>query len=293
MKGISALAATLLGAIALASSTTAFAATSTALVRKSVEMSMLVTGTIEIGADGSVIKYSLDQPDKLPPAVKALAEQGVPSWRFEPVMVDGKVVGARAKMGLRVVANKQDNGNYTVGIRSTSFGDEGGDKGESVRSVRMTPPGYPESAYMSGIQGTVYLIVKVGRQGKVEDVVAEQVNLTVLGNEAQMRRGRDALSAAAVQRARSWTFAPPLKGESVDSPFWSVRVPVSFQLADSRTRPEHAVYGSWQAYVPGPYVKPAWIDESDARQRPDALLANGGIYPVGSGPKLLTPLTQG
>lgn len=294
MKGIRAIAATLLGAMALASSTTAFAATSTALVRKSVEMSMLVTGTIDIGADGSVIKYSLDQPDKLPPAVKALAEQGVPSWRFEPVMVDGEVVSARAKMGLRVVANKQDNGNYTVGIRSTSFGDEGGAKGETVTAVKMAPPRYPEAAYMSGVQGTVYLILKIGRNGKVEDLQSQQVNLRVLGNASQMQRARDLLARAATTGAKGWTFAPPTKGAAVAEPFWSLRVPVNFELLDAgETKSKAEAYGGWQAYVPGPHTEASWTNDEEAKTSPDALVADGSAYPVGKGPRLLTPLKQG
>lgn len=200
-------------ALALAvGSVAAFAVNTREQVRKSVEMSMLVTGTIDIEKDGRTGGHRLDHPEKLPPIVARLVGQAVPEWRFEPVKIDGNVVRARASMGLRVVAKKQDDGNYTVAIRNASFGEEGGAADESVRSKRMPPPKYPEAAYLSGIEGTVYLILKVGRQGAVDEVVTEQVNLKVLGNERQMQQGRELLARAAASRAKGWTFDPPIKG---------------------------------------------------------------------------------
>jgi len=43
-------------------------------------------------------------------------------WRFEPVLLDGKPVAAKAPMSMRVVASKRDDGNYNIGIRSAYFG---------------------------------------------------------------------------------------------------------------------------------------------------------------------------
>ncbi len=260
-------------------------------VRKQAEMSMLVTGEIDIEKDGSVGAHRIDQPDKLPPVVVRLIGEAMPQWRFEPVVVDGKIVRARTKMSLRLVAKRKDDGNYLLRIGSATFGDES--PGVTVRG-KMRPPRYPESAYRAGVQGTAYLILKIDRQGKVDQVVDEQVNLTVVGNERQMRQGRKLLADAAKAAAREWEFDIPTEGEAADDPYWSIRVPVSFALCDSRSEcqePGKAAYGTWEAYIPGPRNPVPWRTEgtdpgSDA-------LADGALHLVGSGPKLLTQLGEG
>jgi hypothetical protein len=253
-------------------------------VRKTIENSMLVTGTIDIGIDGAAIGHRLDQPEKLPAFVRDLVTKAATEMRFEPVLLGGKPVKARAKMGVRVVARKLENGNYQLRIASTSFGEQGGDDAESVTKEKMRPPEYPMVAAMRNVGGTVYLVLKIGRQGAVEDLAVEQVNLTVLGNERQMEQSRKWLAEASVDAARKWKFRFPTRGESADDSFWSLRVPVAFLL---RKQKEPA-YGQWDAYIPGPHASPAWIDADEARQNPDAMIA-GDLYQIGRGPKLVTP----
>jgi len=261
-------------------------------VRKQVESSMLVTGTIDIEPDGSVSGHRLDQPEKLPKGVVLLIRRSTPDWRFEPVLVDGKAVKARARMSLRVVAKKIDQTSFNVEIRNASFGEEREAPGTQVESVGMKPPNYPRAAWSSGITGTVYLVVRIGRQGTVEDVVAEQVNLRVIGSERQMQQGRDLLAQAAVQAARHWTFKPPTLGVHAAEPFWSARIPVDFAFDDDPSISKHGQYGKWEAYVPGPRQLVPWILESADSESPDAMMA-GGVYQVGQGPRLLTPLGKG
>lgn len=57
---------------------------------KSVDASMIVTGTIVVNPDGTVQGYSLDEQDKLPPSVVGLVSRTVARWKFKPVMADGK-----------------------------------------------------------------------------------------------------------------------------------------------------------------------------------------------------------
>src|SRR3546814_5268093 len=57
-----------------------------------------------------------------------LFRAAVPAWRFEPVTRDGKAVGAKAPMGLRVVAKPVGHGGYALAVASSWFGhlnDEG------------------------------------------------------------------------------------------------------------------------------------------------------------------------
>jgi hypothetical protein len=270
-----------------------------AAVRKRAESSTLVTGSIDIERDGSVGGHRLDRPEQLHPQVVRLINQAAPHWRFEPVLIDGKPVQARAKMSVRVILNKQGENEqgeeqYRLRIGGASFGDAHGVKGETVTAADMkSAPAYPKSAWQAGIQGTVYLVLKIDRDGKVVDAVDEQVNLTVLGNDQQMTQGRAVLARAARVAAKRWRFDVPILGPQAGREFWSVRVPVAFALCDDagpcRTEPE---YGSWQTYIPGPKNRVPWITDEESRAGSDALVA-GVAHPIGSGPKLLTPPTQG
>lgn len=277
----------------------AFAATAiagVAEVRKQIEMSMLVTGTIDIDPDGSVAAHSIDQPDKLPPAVLQLLDKALPHWRFEPVVVDGRIVRARSQMGVRVVARKLEDGNYQLRIGSVSFGQNEGKATEkratgkqaSKSGKRMGPPKYPPGAYRAGVTGTVYLLLKLDEQGDVADVTAEQVNLYVVGNERQMEQARKQLSDASIAAARRWRFDEPAHDVLGDDGYAVIRVPIDYRFRGQKD----AGYGEWKAYVPGPRQRPSWADDEDDSPSPDAMIA-GQAYPVGSGPRLLTPFTQG
>lgn len=252
-------------------------------VRKQIESSLLVEGTIDINADGSVAAYALPRAKDLPSGIVGMIDKVVPQWRFEPVELRDGTTRARATMHLRFVARKLDNGNFSVEVRGAWFG---GDKPEESVSSRdrMTPPGYPEMAARAGVGGTVYTVLKIGRDGRVEDAIAEQVNLRVVANEASMQRWRDLLAKSALRAAKAWTFLPPASGEDVDAPYWSARVPVDFIApAGSLPKPHQ-----WQAYVPGPRARIPWRnDESDPGA--DAV-AGGGVYPLDGGPRLLTAL---
>lgn len=256
--------------------------------QRAVENSMLVTGTIDIDVGGGVTGYHLDQPDELPAPVKELVAKAVPALRFEPPLVDGKPTAGRAKMGLRIVARQLANGNYGLRVASTSFGNEKGVPGEEVTSRRLTPPKYPAEAYSWNMSGTVYLLLKIGRDGQVQDVATEQVNLTAIGSESEMARARKLLADASTSTARRWRFEVPTRGPAAADPYWKVRVPVSFSFKGRKA----VAYGQWDAYVPGPRTRPAWADDKDAEQSPDALIA-GTVQQLGSGPRLLTPPGQG
>ena len=263
-------------------------------VRKRAESSTLVTGTIDIEKDGRVGGHRIDHPEKLHPQAVRLIHQAAPHWRFEPVLVDGTPVRARTKMSVRVILNRKGEDAYQLRIGGATFGDEAGVKGEAVTVAdRMTPPKYPAGAYMSGIQGTVYLVLRIDRDGRVADAVEEQVNLTVLGNDRQMEQGRALLARAARAAAKKWRYDVPVRGPLAGRDHWSVRVPVSFTLCDGNCRGSmEREYGSWETYIPGPKQRVPWITDEESRAGSDAMVA-GELYPVGTGPKLLTPLVQG
>lgn len=266
-------------------------------VRKQIEASMLVTGHILVEADGSVSGVEMDQADKLPKGVTNLVAQASGTWKFEPIVLDGVARKARARMSLRVVAKKLDDGRYELFLRGAHFGKEALSAeeqqaqagAESIRSVQLSPPNYPDAAAQMGARGTVYLILKIGADGAVQDAIAEQVNLQVLGKEHEMEQMRTLLSKSALSASKRWKFQPPTEGALADDGVWLVRVPVDYKFHGQKT----VGYGEWDAYVPGPRQQAPWASDGTGDNEGNDAIVAGGIYPVGQGLRLLTPLQSG
>ncbi|GAB3065474.1 hypothetical protein GCM10027214_34890 [Stenotrophomonas tumulicola] len=260
-------------------------------IRATAEASMVLTGTIDIATDGSVEKVALDRREKIDPGIVRFIERSADSWRFEPIVQGGINVPARAPMRVRVTGRTTDGGGMQVMLSDANFSNYDPDDTESTVGLKMTPPRYPSDAFSMNAMGTVLLQLKIERDGSVGDVVAEQVNLRTVGNERMMQNMRQSLSKAAVAAARRWTFRVPTTGDHVDEPFWTVRVPVSFDISDT-LRPKDD-YAAWQAYIPGPRQEEApWRTAKPEEARGSDLMPAGGVYMVGldKGPRLLTPL---
>lgn len=256
-------------------------------VRRSVEASMLVTGWIEVAPDGSVRDYTVDRPEKIPPIVTDLIKKSVPGWKFhfdEPVDAV-----QRTKMSLRIKATPVDDKHDSIAISGATFGDGGEAPTDHVSYKDRQPPRYPLDAIASRVSGTVYLIMRVNRQGEVQDVAAEQVNLGVYGREAEMRRFRTMLANAATEAAKKWTYHLPTTGKHLSDPYWDVIVPVQFDL-HVYGAPEQDTYGKWEPYIPGPRESVPWL-KTDTRtaSSPDAIPA-GSISQASSSLHLTTAL---
>ncbi len=262
-------------------------------VRKRIELSMLATGSIVVAPDGSVRSFELDQPEKLPQPVVELVQQAVPGWRFQPVLLDGKPVAAKAKMAMRFVATPSDKDNYQLKIIGASFGDGSEKPSDQIAFKDRSPPAYPMDAARAHAGGTVVLVMRVGRDGQVADAAAEQVNMTSIGSDNELRLWRKVLADASLSKARSWTFTPPTTGPNAMDDFWVVRVPIVFNLNEGG-RPKKEEYGQWLAYVPGPKEPIPWMEKlktaNDGRNGATDALPEGGLNLVGSGLTLATPL---
>lgn len=250
-------------------------------VRKQVESSMLVTGTIDLAADGRVSGYAIDGRDTLPPGVAQLIDRTVPQWRFAPVELLDGTTRARASMNLRLVAKKLGDGQYRVEIRGTRFGTA--TPGEFPAPGNREPPRYPKEPLLAGVGGSAYIVLKIGRDGRVADAFAEQVNLRAVAGEAAMKQWRGMFAQAALRAVRQWTFVPPSKGAGVDVPYWHGRVAIEFIPPGGKD----LAANEWHSYVPGPRTPTPWAAAEDASAA-DVLTASS-IHPVGDGPRLLTP----
>ncbi|WP_334179067.1 energy transducer TonB [Pseudoxanthomonas sp.] len=254
-------------------------------VRKQVEMSLLVKGEISVDATGKVADFSIDRPDELPPGVVTFVQAQVPAWTFEPMEVEGKAVAVRNRMRMLAVAKKDDAGGYEIRLQAVSFHPLKEDAGFEVVSDKMDPPRYPAALARAGASGTVFLLLKIGRDGTVKNAFAEQVNLRSLGTANVMTRMRESFAESAVSAARQWTFTPPRQGPLASAEYWTVRTNVDY-LLDLNT----FQYGKWVAYVPGPRQTADWVDQELVRKSPEALAGGETQLLADGGLRLLTPV---
>lgn len=203
-------------------------------VRKQIESSLLVSGWIDIDATGHVERFEVDQRDKVPDSVLSLLGDRIPQWAFEPVLVDDRPTKARTNMSVRVVVKRIDDDQYGISVRSADFSGDKASSEETVTSRSLRPPSYPVDAVRSNVQGTVYLVLKIGLDGAVQDAVVEQVNLRVAGSDSQMTRARALLSDSALAATKRWSFNVPAGDGDEASSFRSVRVPVDYMLGTGR-----------------------------------------------------------
>ena len=211
---------------------------------------------------------------------------------------DGKPVIARAPMGLRVVAKPLSDGNYSIGVAGAWFGNYAGDEkkvpSETITYKRTVQPAYPRDAMDAKVSGTVYVLMKVGRDGLVTDAVAEQVDLRVIASDSQLTVWRRVLADAALRALKQDTFNPPTVGKAVDRPYWVTRIPVDFSLVGpaAPAAVQGEVYGQWRPYLPGPVQTPTWASGHTLSGSADAVPESGAMLSDTS-LNLLTPLGSG
>lgn len=267
--------------------TTDTAAQTARTVRESAEASMTLTGKIDIGTDGHVTGFQLDHADELSADLAAFVQHQVQAWEFQPIVDNGTAVATQTPVTLRLLSQPGPGGaGDTVRVAGASFSKYDPENTSRVTSSELRLPAYPRNLAAMRAKGEVLLLVKVGRDGTVDDVVAEQVNLRVVGKENQMRQVRNEFARASVSAARSWTFRPPTTGRLKDAESWTVRIPVRYMMG------ERTPYGTWEAYIPGPRERAPWRTSQAGEDAAPDLLTAGGIYmaDLDDGPRLLTPL---
>ncbi len=90
----------------------------------------------------------------------------------------------------------------------------------AARPKQQTPVPYPRLAQRRGQEGTVWLRVQVGLQGRVTDI------------EVSKSTGFPRLDQAALAAVRNWAFQPALRDGQPEVSY--VKIPVRFQLDNPR-----------------------------------------------------------
>jgi hypothetical protein len=260
-----------------------------AAVRQQIEASLDVSGSIAVDDKGNVTSHTIDHPDQLSPGVVDLVAKTIPTLHFKPVLQDGQPHAVVAKMNLVLVANHVDPEHVSIRIRSARFTESEPPASEQISiKSRASDRSIAHAIMIAGVGGTVYVAVRIDRNGRVIDAQAQQVNLRVVAGEKQMRRWREELAKPTLATLRKYTFAIPITGPQANDSEFSGILPVMIML-DGQAPPK---YGQWKSYVPGPRQHIAWLDDKEDTSGSEAI-PTGTFAQAGTALTLLTPLGDG
>jgi hypothetical protein len=260
-------------------------------LRQQVVASTLVTGTVQISPEGKVDGYTIDQAAKLPIAASDLLKKNIFTWTFERTIT--LPVDITERMTIRLLAKAVDDKHDALSIVSASFDDDFKSDDETAHSNKRVQPGYPRMALDARVSGTVYTLVLVGKDGRTEKAIAEQVNLRTAVPMKDQERFRSDLADAATKAMWSWTWDVPKSGRFANDSSWWVRIPVRFNIHIAGTPEVKAPgFGDWDIYIPGPrlVLTPSIVGPDMQAQGSDAI-ADGTVHLASPTVKLITALS--
>lgn len=241
-----------------------------------VQASMQLKAKIAIDAEGRVSDFQIQRANEVPPGVVKIVDGIARQWEFDPVVIDGTPVAVTSSCWLWVLAKHLDDGRSQVAVRGVSFREPGKPPTNEVQADGpLAIPKWPGSG-AEHVQANVYLMAKIGPDGRVADAIAEQVNLRALVPTKQAGKLRDAFANSALAVVHDWKFTPPATGPLAGEPFWTVRVPVAYSFPDPKSG-----YGQWEAYVPGPRQRASW-DQPPALASEALEALPEGVYTLGA-----------
>lgn len=256
-----------------------------------------VDGQIVIDTEGQLVDYQIEtaMTDRL----RDLLQQRVRTWKFQPVLVGGKPVRAKTQMRVTLVA-QQKGEDYKVDVDNVTFPGAAKDAvvpdavadAESpvhIAKKSMTAPGYPMGLAQAGVQGIVLLYLRIGADGRVQDVVAVQSSLLdVRGRESVLADAVKMLEDNTVKQARRWRFDVKVSDAAKAGPeHFTAAVPVAYVMFGG----QKAKPGMWRTEVRGPRKEPAWLAGAKNAQKIGVSdLAGNEMVPIASAFKLQTPV---
>lgn len=253
-----------------------------------VEETMVVSGTLTVSPTGAVQGYHVHGFTKLPVAARNILQATIPRWTFVPIVSHGKLVAARTDMYVRIVADFVDRDHARITVAGAQFGcgalqgrkaaPNACPRDASVSYAQRRPPEYPMDAARAGVGGETFLLLRIGRDGKVMHAAVRQVNLYT--RTPRPAFWRQQFAAASLRAARRWRFHPPTAGPTATGTWWDVTVPINYTIRDRMAYACSSVrYGHWCAYLPGPVQTIPWVHSG----------ANAAVAVAGGGPFLRDP----
>ena len=252
-------------------------------LERSLELTMVVSGDIDVDADGQVLRYTFDHRKQLPAALVELLDGRVPLWRFAPKALPAGQTHSALRMRLRVFANRIGDAPdmYRISLRDAAFFLREDPRPKSDRLIfdRRSRIQAPDD--MSGV---VYLALRIGADGTVLQSFVERVDLVVPGSAEDMALRRESLARFTERQAKRIRFWVPTTGPDAGLGEWQGRLP----LAYNTIRP---VPWEWNAYFRGPETRAPWKPAEDAENEvPADLLPTDTVETLQQARLLLSPL---
>jgi hypothetical protein len=237
-----------------------------------------VDAWVTLNPDGGVIDFQTDA--KLLPALQVNLERIVRNWRFEPFLIEGQRRDARAKTRIVLAATKVGDA-YTVKVDNVTFPNEAADaagttdlSSEPITADNLRPPNYPTGLLQAGVSGEVLLCIRVGADGRAEQVIARQTMLyDVKGKDHILREAIGLFEQSAVHRAKGWRFNVSAARGRMPVEERTVYVPVEFMIG---RKPVVQKPGMWRTIVRVPKRQADWLPASSDAQ-------NAGVADVAAG----------
>lgn len=253
-------------------------------LERSLELTMIVYGDIDVDADGRVLRHSLDHRDKLSPDLVRMLDARIPAWSFAPqALAEGQTHSA-LRMRLRVFAHRigEQRDVYRMSVRDAAFlpRDDARPDTDRLRYDSRSRL----SAHDTALRGIVYMALRIGPDGKAMEAFVERVDLVMEGSAKDMEKWRTNLSRLTERQARILRFIVPTTGPDAGLQEWSGRLPVAYNTLAVED-------WEWQAYYRGPETRAPWkpAEESDNAVPTDLVPAGNAETPE-QARRLLTPL---
>jgi hypothetical protein len=243
-----------------------------------VEGFMTLSGRILVGADHRVSGFAIDRAGEVPDEVKAFLARQAAEWRveFDPGL---ETPTEPVRFTTRVRASPAGDGVYRMWLDGINV-EETLPVSQRLVATRMRRPEYPRGMARIGASGVVYVLALVGRDGRVDDVFAEQVDLTAMPEDpADVAQLQLEFMAGALGAVRQWRFRPIASGPFAGGAM-AVRIPVVFVM-HGRVSP----YGQWEYLVRGVRKRAPW---GGGGADHGAAIAAAGIQPARSRIRVVT-----
>ncbi|HMB56254.1 MAG TPA: hypothetical protein VKM35_03500 [Arenimonas sp.] len=253
-------------------------------------LTMQVDSVVSIDTNGGLTDFRMETP--VPDSLRNNLDRIVRQWRFIRTPSAGPVMPINTRMRITLSATKLGE-KYQIRVDNVIFTGDEKDPGKpaaalaSIAAKRLVPPQYPIGLERLNIGGLVLLGLKVGNDGRVEDVVAVQTILRdVSGAPKVLGQAVATLEQSALRAARTWRFEVPAGFAKEDAGHHTITVPIVFLPSGSS---EESVPGQWRTEVRGQRREMDWLKPNPELQRIGASdTVNGEVLPLASSIRLET-----